>query len=318
MSCGTRSPAAAGHRHHSRWTVNTRGGLAGPPGRRIRTSTSQWPPADGGVRGFWPHDASHRGSSRHRGAGSLGDTIFMYVVATTAPPRRARSRRLELAVVPERVPEDPEWLHEHIDDFGSSQVREPLQRAWAWGLDAPFPVDQAGGSHFRRYPQRHGRQLANGIKGAAVGCAGQFHHGDRRDAHLLEAAASPPDVGDGVAQSRSRHELLYSFGDQGRRAPPDPVLRSSPPGIYDGWLDRVVLPRSCAVSARRPADRRSPGSVGAVQPREDFSHRSTWRQPSRRSSRSSRSCSTRSPQVRPCTRSTARRPRARCRSTGPA
>ncbi|NDH76500.1 MAG: arylsulfatase, partial [Actinobacteria bacterium] len=36
------------------------------------------------------------------------------------------------------VPEDPEWLLEHMDDFGSARCENHFNVGWAWALDAPF------------------------------------------------------------------------------------------------------------------------------------------------------------------------------------
>ena len=34
------------------------------------------------------------------------------------------------------VPEDPEWLLEHIDDFGTAKCENHFNVGWAWALDS--------------------------------------------------------------------------------------------------------------------------------------------------------------------------------------
>ena len=46
------------------------------------------------------------------------------------------------------VPEDPEWLLEHMDDFGSARCENHFNVGWAWALDAPFQWMKQVASHF--------------------------------------------------------------------------------------------------------------------------------------------------------------------------
>ena len=36
------------------------------------------------------------------------------------------------------MPEDPDWILDHIDDFGTARCENHYNLAWAWALDAPF------------------------------------------------------------------------------------------------------------------------------------------------------------------------------------
>jgi len=46
------------------------------------------------------------------------------------------------------VPEDPEWLLEHLDDFGTERCENHFNVGWAWALDAPFQWMKQVASHF--------------------------------------------------------------------------------------------------------------------------------------------------------------------------
>ena len=46
------------------------------------------------------------------------------------------------------VPEDPDWLLEHIDDFGTERCENHFNIAWAWALDSPFQWMKQVASHF--------------------------------------------------------------------------------------------------------------------------------------------------------------------------
>ncbi|GBL21136.1 uncharacterized sulfatase PB10D8.02c [Acidimicrobiaceae bacterium] len=46
------------------------------------------------------------------------------------------------------VPEDPEWLLEHIEDFGTAKCENHFNVGWAWALDSPFQWMKQVASHF--------------------------------------------------------------------------------------------------------------------------------------------------------------------------
>ena len=46
------------------------------------------------------------------------------------------------------VHEDPEWLLEHLDDFGSAKCENHFNIGWAWALDSPFQWMKQVASHF--------------------------------------------------------------------------------------------------------------------------------------------------------------------------
>ncbi len=46
------------------------------------------------------------------------------------------------------VHEDPEWLLEHMDDFGTDRCENHFNVGWAWALDSPFQWMKQVASHF--------------------------------------------------------------------------------------------------------------------------------------------------------------------------
>jgi arylsulfatase len=46
------------------------------------------------------------------------------------------------------VPEDPEWLLDHMDDFGTDRCENHFNVGWAWALDSPFQWMKQVASHF--------------------------------------------------------------------------------------------------------------------------------------------------------------------------
>ena len=46
------------------------------------------------------------------------------------------------------VHEDPEWLLEHLDDFGTAKCENHFNVGWAWALDSPFQWMKQVASHF--------------------------------------------------------------------------------------------------------------------------------------------------------------------------
>jgi arylsulfatase A-like enzyme len=138
------------------------------------------------------------------------------------------------------VPEEPEWLLQHIDDFGSARCENHFNVGWAWALDSPFQWMKQIASHFGG--TRNGLVISwpEEIRDRG-GLRSQFHHVIDMMPTILDAAGIPhPDVVnsalqkpvEGVsmmysfdsAKSRSTHKTQY-FEIFGNR------------GIYhDGWV----------------------------------------------------------------------------------
>jgi arylsulfatase A-like enzyme len=137
-------------------------------------------------------------------------------------------------------PEDPEWLLEHIDDFGSPRCENHFNAAWAWALDAPFQWMKQIASHFGG--SRNGLAIAwpDGIR-ARGELRTQFHHVIDLLPTILDAAGieAPGEV-NGVDQKPIEGvSMRYSFDDatapSQRRTQYFEILGNR--AIYnDGWV----------------------------------------------------------------------------------
>jgi arylsulfatase len=97
-------------------------------------------------------------------------------------------------------PEDPEWLLEHIDDFGSARCENHFNIGWAWALDSPFQWMKQVASHFGGTRNGLAVSWPNGIHDAG-GLRDQFHHVNDLAPTILEAAGIRwPDRVDGLEQ----------------------------------------------------------------------------------------------------------------------
>jgi len=73
------------------------------------------------------------------------------------------------------VPEDPEWLLDHIDDFGTARCENHFNVGWAWALDSPFQWMKQVASHFGGTRNAIAISWPKNIK-AAGELRTQFHH----------------------------------------------------------------------------------------------------------------------------------------------
>ena len=85
------------------------------------------------------------------------------------------------------IPEDPEWLLEHMEDFGSAKCENHYNLAWAWALDSPFQWMKQIASHFGGTRNAMAMQWPKRISDAG-GLRTQFHHIVDIFPTLLEAA----------------------------------------------------------------------------------------------------------------------------------
>jgi arylsulfatase A-like enzyme len=98
------------------------------------------------------------------------------------------------------IPEDPEWLLAHMDDFGSAKCENHYNVGWAWALDSPFQWMKQVASHFG------GTRNAMALRWPAAiaepgGLRTQFHHViDLAPTILAAAGVTPPSHVNGVAQ----------------------------------------------------------------------------------------------------------------------
>ena len=67
--------------------------------------------------------------------------------------------------------ETPEFMVSKMDEFGSPSSYNHYSVGWAWAMNTPVPVDQAGRLALGRHPQRHDRALAQRHRRSRAGCA---------------------------------------------------------------------------------------------------------------------------------------------------
>ena len=81
--------------------------------------------------------------------GAWDNTIFVYIVGDNGASAEGTLHGVwSCPSYQNGVPEDPEWLLEHIDEFGSPACENHYNAAWAWALDAPFQWTKQVASHF--------------------------------------------------------------------------------------------------------------------------------------------------------------------------
>ena len=112
------------------------------------------------------------------------------------------------------VHEDPEWLLEHLEDFGTERCENHFNVGWAWALDAPFKWMKQVASHFG------GTRNAVAISwpkhiGDVGGLRPQFHHLIDIAPTIYEVAGiEPPTHVNGIEQMEMHGtSMVYSFGD---------------------------------------------------------------------------------------------------------
>ena len=162
------------------------------------------------------------------------------------------------------LPEDPEWLLAHMDDFGTARCENHFNVGWAWSLDAPFQWMKQVASHFG------GTRNAMALSWpAAISHQGelrsQFHHViDIAPTLLAAAGIAPPARVNGVDQQpMDGVPLTYSFDDgsaaSARKTQYFEILGNR--AIYhDGWMascfhGRVPWLRFAAMAFDGPQER---------------------------------------------------------------
>ena len=137
------------------------------------------------------------------------------------------------------VHEDPEWLLEHIGDFGTARCENHFNVGWAWALDAPFQWMKQVASHFGG--TRNGLAMSwPGRIPAGGGLRSQFHHVvDIAPTIYAAAGIEPPVRVNGIEQmDLDGVAMNYSFDADGtshRHTQYFEILGNR--AIYhDGWI----------------------------------------------------------------------------------
>ncbi|RUP01227.1 MAG: arylsulfatase [Mycobacterium sp.] len=110
------------------------------------------------------------------------------------------------------LPEDPEWLLAHLDDFGTARCENHYNVGWAWALDAPFQWMKQVASHFGGTRNGFAMSWPRGIT-AKGEQRSQFHHVIDVMPTILEAAGiEMPARVNGVEQKPVEGvSMRYSF-----------------------------------------------------------------------------------------------------------
>ena len=81
--------------------------------------------------------------------GEADNTLFMYITGDNGASAEGTVHGAWSAPSFQNgIPEDPEWLLEHMDDFGTARCENHYNLSWAWALDSPFQWMKQVASHF--------------------------------------------------------------------------------------------------------------------------------------------------------------------------
>jgi arylsulfatase A-like enzyme len=133
--------------------------------------------------------------------GEAENTLFMYITGDNGASAEGTMHGAWSAPSFQNgIPEDPEWLLEHMDDFGTDRCENHYNLSWAWALDAPFQWMKQVASHFGGTRNAMAVSWPQRVTDAGS-LRTQFHHVVDVMPTLLEAAGvEVPDVVNGLAQ----------------------------------------------------------------------------------------------------------------------
>lgn len=147
--------------------------------------------------------------------GQWDDTLFIYVCGDNgASAEGTLNGAWSSPAFQNGLPEDPEWLLAHIDDFGTARCENHYNVGWAWALDAPFQWMKQIASHFGG--TRNGLAISWPRQIRATGQQrSQFHHVIDIAPTILDAAGiQVPTHVKGVEQKPIEGvSMRYSFDD---------------------------------------------------------------------------------------------------------
>ena len=112
------------------------------------------------------------------------------------------------------VHEDPEWLLDHVDDFGTARCENHFNVGWAWALDSPFQWMKQVASHFGGTRNAMALSWPKRIADRG-GLRTQFHHVIDLAPTIYEAVGiEPPAFVNGIEQMPMHGvSMAYSFDD---------------------------------------------------------------------------------------------------------
>jgi arylsulfatase len=133
--------------------------------------------------------------------GEADNTLFMYITGDNGASAEGTVHGAWSAPSFQNgIPEDPEWLLAHMDDFGTARCENHYNLAWAWALDSPFQWMKQVASHFGGTRNAMAVQWPARIADAG-GLRTQFHHVvDVMPTLLAAAGIEIPTVVNGLPQ----------------------------------------------------------------------------------------------------------------------
>jgi len=150
--------------------------------------------------------------------GEMDNTLFMYITGDNGASAEGTIHGAWSAPSFQNgIPEDPEWLLDHMDDFGTARCENHYNLAWAWALDSPFQWMKQVASHFGGTRNAMALQWPARISDAG-GLRTQFHHVvDVMPTLLAAAGVSMPTAVNGLQQLPvDGVSMLYAMdGDDG-------------------------------------------------------------------------------------------------------
>lgn len=173
--------------------------------------------------------------------GQWEDTLFIYVFGDNGASAEGTVHGAWSAPAFQNgLPEDPEWLLDHMQDFGTVRCENHYNVGWAWALDAPFQWMKQVASHFGG--TRNGMAISWPTGIAAGGeLRSQFHHVIDLAPTILDAAGIPhPEHVNGIEQRPIEGvSMRYSFDDASAPSPRTTQyfeIFGNRAVYHDGWI----------------------------------------------------------------------------------
>lgn len=173
--------------------------------------------------------------------GQWDNTLFIYVAGDNgASAEGTLHGAWSSPAFQNSLPEDPEWLLSHIDDFGTPRAENHYNVGWAWALDAPFQWMKQVASHLGG--TRNGLAISWPRQIIASGQQrSQFHHVIDITPTILDAAGiEAPARVNGVEQKPIEGvSMRYSFDDaaaDSRRGTQYFEIFGNRAVYHEGWI----------------------------------------------------------------------------------
>ncbi len=188
--------------------------------------------------------------------GQWDDTLFVYVCGDNGASAEGTIHGAwSSPAFQNGMPEDPEWLLAHLDDFGTPRCENHYNVGWAWALDAPFQWMKQVASHFGG--TRNGLAISWPRRITAAGQQrSQFHHVIDIAPTILEAAGieMPARVNGAEQKPIEGVGMAYSFDDaaaESRRTTKYLEIFGNRAVYHRGWMASCFHGRLPWVRAQR-------------------------------------------------------------------